>query len=231
MEKQEVYEILNEAYFSNDCHEAAILDELVPVIKGQRLFVDVGASLGQFTLHANKCMEDGQIIAIEADPIRFEELERNCEKWQGERSNKIQALHGACSDSSEPKTFNTSDSNVSGGLECRQSDDVEWRKVTVPGLTLDDVVPDLRPALIKIDVEGAEFEVLDGAKKLVGDKQVSFFIEHHSWARHDTKYLRELMSDAGYEHRRIDGRFLFTPIDRSIGTRVRQKIKSILKSS
>ena len=43
-------------------------------------------------------MTNGKIYAIEADPIRFKELERNCKKWERMSSNKIIPIHAAVSD-------------------------------------------------------------------------------------------------------------------------------------
>ena len=53
----------------------------------------------------------------------------------------------------------------------------------VPLTTLDRVAAErgLRPDLIKIDVEGAEMDVLRGAERLLGDARPTVIVE--SWAR------------------------------------------------
>ena len=76
MDKQEVYATLNQAYFSADCHERELLGNLPRLLADARLFVDIGASLGQYTLAASRGMRGGRIIAVEADPLRHEELAR-----------------------------------------------------------------------------------------------------------------------------------------------------------
>ena len=116
MNKGEIFEILNEAYFSDEPDEKEVLDNLPEVLRSVRTFVDIGASLGQYTYHANKYIQAGHIIAIEPDPIRFPELEKNCHNWQSLSTNKIDALQAAISDEDGKIMFYTTHSNVSGGL-------------------------------------------------------------------------------------------------------------------
>jgi len=80
MDKDRIYEILKKAYFSEEKDEKEIIENLPVVLRGVKIFVDVGASLGQYTFFANKYIREGQIFAIEPDPIRFEELKNNCHK-------------------------------------------------------------------------------------------------------------------------------------------------------
>src|SRR3546814_11404070 len=75
LDKQDVYAILNRAYFSEDCHEKTLLEQLPRFLEKSRLVVDVGASLGQYTKCASEAMKSGRIVAIEADPIRHERSE------------------------------------------------------------------------------------------------------------------------------------------------------------
>lgn len=53
---------------------------------------------------------------------------------------------------------------------------------TVPTLTLDSLVErlNLEPDLVKVDVEGAEYEVLKGGTNLASEGRTVFFIEIHS---------------------------------------------------
>ncbi len=56
MEKQQVYDILSEAYFSEDRHERVVTDNLPSILKGVTTFVDAGASLGQYTYLYAACV-------------------------------------------------------------------------------------------------------------------------------------------------------------------------------
>jgi hypothetical protein len=53
------------------------------MLRSDESFVDIGASLGQSPRFASQVMKPGsQIVSVEADLFRFEELKRNCAAWQ-----------------------------------------------------------------------------------------------------------------------------------------------------
>ena len=86
---------LNKCYFSDDMHEKVIIELLPILLKGKKHFVDIGASLGQYTYFANNCMENGLITCIEADKSRIDDLKCNCTDWEKQSSNKINSIYGA----------------------------------------------------------------------------------------------------------------------------------------
>lgn len=49
MKKPQIYDILEDGYFGENPHEAGELGELPALANGQTVFLDVGASLGQYT--------------------------------------------------------------------------------------------------------------------------------------------------------------------------------------
>lgn len=218
MKKEEIYKILNEAYFSENPHERRVLAQVEDLFVSARTFVDVGASLGQYTRFASQTMPPSStILAIEADPIRFEELARNCQTWSESSGLEISCRNLAISDIDGPITFYTTQSNVSGGLFIHpvQSPDVEWTELTVEGVTLDSLFPTTAPDLIKMDVEGAELRVLRGAQSLLSKKKTVFLTEVHSWADPQGQANRQevfsYMRDFGYHRAQIAGQVLFHP--------------------
>lgn len=218
MQKEEIYERLNRSYFGENCDEREVLEALIPTFAKTKVFVDVGGSLGQYTHFANKHMVGGEIYAVEADPVRFEELERNCRRWMSGSTNRLSAIHAAVSDSDGETTFFTTNSNVSGGLFIHpvKSAGVQWQEVKVPTITLDAHFKDTSPDFIKIDVEGSELRVLRGAKQLLARKRTPMFIEVHSWSdpagQRDQFEVFEFMKGMGYERKSIKGKLLFRPV-------------------
>jgi FkbM family methyltransferase len=183
MDKNELYRILNKAYFSDARHEREVLDHLPVLLEGVKVFVDIGASLGQYTFFASQHLQGAQIIAIEADPIRFEELRNNCQKWGVSSTNKLTTLHAAVCDNDGEITFYTTSSNVSGGLFAHdvRPQAVDWEGIVVDSFKLDTLFRDRSPDLVKLDVEGSELRVLRGATRILTEGKTKFLIELHSF--------------------------------------------------
>lgn len=214
MDKREIYEIINKAYFSDEPDEREVLENLPKCLRSVRTFVDIGASLGQYTYYANKYIQAGHIIAIEPDPIRFPELERNCHNWQPLSNNKIDALHAAISDKDGEITFYTTSSTVSGGLfkhdisglpeEYRNA--VRWEEVSVDCFRLDTLFKTMfkgsDPDFVKIDVEGSELRVLRGCTEILRQRHAIFLVELHNWrdpeGQRSSEEVLEFMKSFGY---------------------------------
>lgn len=162
MDESKILEIMNKGYFGADPDEKEVLEHLPLILASVKVFVDIGASLGQYALHVNKHIRGGEIFAIEADPFRFAALKDNCREWVSLSDNKLHPIHAALSDSNGEAHFYTTNSPVSGGLfihdvshvseERRKA--IKWEEIIVKSLKLDTLVGDVGVDLIKIDVEG-----------------------------------------------------------------------------
>lgn len=192
MKKEQIIQGLNKAYFSEEMHEKSVIEHLPELLASAKLFVDIGASLGQYTYFANKVMLGGEIIAIEADPIRFEQLKHNCREWESESGgrNRLTPVQAAASNQSGTITFYTTHSNVSGGLfphkfrgEGRHASGelIQYDEITVNSITLDTFLGGRIPEVVKMDVEGGELRVLQGATRLLTVGTTKFLIEVHGW--------------------------------------------------
>jgi FkbM family methyltransferase len=189
MDKETIYESLNAAYFSENMHDKEVIGHLPGLLGGVSLFVDVGASLGQYTCFANQHMRNGQLVAIEPDPLRFQRLASNCRQWAAASRNEVRALNCAVSDQDGSTVFYQTDTTISGGLFRHQlpstpigkaeADQPTWREIVVQCRQLDTLFPDRTPDLVKIDVEGAELRVQRGAKRILSEGKAVFLVELH----------------------------------------------------
>ena len=137
--------------------------------------LDVGANLGLYTLLLAKLVgPTGRVVAFEPDPDLFALLLRNIAL---NKCSNIEA-HNQALGSREDRLMlrrlilNSGDNTLGsgGGRQFRQN-------VEVKVVALDEFLPDLRPDLVKIDVQGWEFEVLLGMEKMLSanhQTQVSF---------------------------------------------------------
>ena len=231
MEREEIYRILNQAYFGDGCDEADLFEQIAPMVAASRTFVDIGASLGQYTQLAARVMKPGSdILAIEADPIRCEELKRNCRAWQDETGVEIESRFAAVCDREGSIEFQSTNSNISGGLFQHpvKSGNPTWTTVEVPATTLDALFPDAPPDFVKIDVEGVELRIFRGAKAILRARKTIFFVEVHSWSdpegQNDPAEVHAWMKAHGYHAASIRGKQIYHP-DRSKAMRLRTKAK------
>lgn len=235
MEREKVIEILESAYFGPSPDEEEVLSQLPRLLQGVRHFVDIGASLGQFTERANRILDGGRIDALEADPIRVERLRENCAKWSGK--NEIRVHHAAVTDRVGVISFQTTQSNVSGGLfahDVAHLDEanrrnVQWASVEVPATTLDTLYPD-PPDFIKMDIEGAEHLALAGARHILEQRRTRWLIELHDFeGGAKPRDILTLMAERGYHAEEIaEGRVLFRPL--TLGERASRRLRSIARS-
>ncbi|MEZ5855400.1 MAG: FkbM family methyltransferase [Hyphomicrobiaceae bacterium] len=137
-------------------HEFSDMAFLLHLLRPGDLFVDVGANVGSYTVLASAVCK-ARSIAIEPDPNTVRALAKNIEiNALSERVTVIEAAVGAQSGSVAFTTGRDTMNHVAG------SGDHATRQVLVR--TLDDILCDEAPVLIKMDVEGYEPEVISGAR-------------------------------------------------------------------
>lgn len=172
---------LYKTYFGEFQHEREEIENLPNLLIDCDIFVDVGASLGMFTYYANKILQNASIIAIEADPDRYKELNKNCAKWEKEGSNTITAINTILGEYKGLTTFYKTGTNISGGLFPVGERSDAYMPIKVPQTILDEYYEARKQILVKIDVEGAEYRVMQGATKHIDSKNTNFLIEMHWW--------------------------------------------------
>ena len=138
------------------------------------VFIDVGANIGAFTFMA------ATIVGPAGQVHAFEPLPHLCAQMQkSKESNEALNVHihnQGCAADSGVITLRTNPKNIGGssainGTEADTAVDVDVVK-------LDDAVAEInRIDVIKIDVEGHEYEVLKGAQELIQKHQPVIVLE------------------------------------------------------
>jgi FkbM family methyltransferase len=130
---------------------------------------------------ASKLVGDqGKVYAFEASPSNFKRLETNI------RLNKVhncRIVHAAVSNHDGSMQFSASAHDMGNTYVPSSPYFVNQPTVQVPTLSLDDYVRKERLALpdfVKIDVEGAEADVLRGAEALLSSKRPVLYLETHN---------------------------------------------------
>jgi FkbM family methyltransferase len=124
---------------------------------------DVGANEGQFAFMARYCWPNAQIDCFEPDPDAYKSLKTNHEK-----DNLIQVFNCALGVASGELTLNLGETSAQNSFLVEYGKSTKG-KIVVPVKTLDDLYSevDLFNTLLKIDVQGYEIQVLEGASKIL----------------------------------------------------------------
>jgi FkbM family methyltransferase len=138
--------------------EIGLEDEYAPADEiPAETIVDLGASVGLASLRLAASHPQARVIAVEADPTLVPRLDANL------AGLSATVVHAAVAASSGERQFFRSDIDSWGN----SLDHTSWTQnpVTVRALSLADLLDSLRidrVDLLKLDVEGAEWEMLDG---------------------------------------------------------------------
>ena len=169
-------------------HEDDILEHHFAPKEGD-IVIDIGAHIGPYTIIASKRVgPNGKVIAIEADPDNFDLLSRNIQL--NKLSNVTALNYAACSKEKKIKLYlpsgvgrsshtkyNTIMPNRAHGKEKF----VEVKANTLDYLLQSNIIKQEEVNWIKIDVEGAEYEVLKGAKDILSKcSDIRLLIEIHN---------------------------------------------------
>jgi FkbM family methyltransferase len=159
---------------------------------------DIGANVGFYTLLASVLVgPTGKVHAFEPVPRNFELLQKHA------RINGVEnvvANRVAVASDSGLRAFSVADDYAMGHLT-DQGD--SW----VQTVTLDGYLRDVKspaPAVVKIDVEGAEAEVLRGGYQLLLNHHPVVFLATHGQVAH--RECCRLPESAGYSVNSLDGR-------------------------
>jgi FkbM family methyltransferase len=138
-------------------HEFEDMAFLIHLLRPDDLFIDIGANIGSYTMLAS-AEAGARTIAIEPIPQTFEHLIQNIKL--NNITDKATALNIGLGQQEGMLKF-TKDKDT--GNHVATNIDTETTDVVVD--TLDNILKDKLPLLLKIDVEGFETEVLKGAVK------------------------------------------------------------------
>lgn len=192
--------------------ESAIHQVLEKYLKFGDVFVDIGANFGLHTLYAAKLVgEEGQVFAFEPVPSNLKLLYRNITLSKVDK--QVRVIPNAVSNGSEAfLEFYVPPDEVAVTASLRPTQhDSDTQVVQVANVRLDDYWQDINLPIrmIKIDVEGAELDVLHGAEKLLSQWQPILVIEVHGFALPSfgatVTELRSFLKQFGYQEMRLEG--------------------------
>ena len=183
-------------------HEAEVEQWITSELKDGMIFFDIGANIGYYTLLGSRCVgSSGRVVALEPNPIVAGILRRNTHI---NSMKNVEIIQGAASRAcGNVKLGRVGFSSYASGLYCENP--VDW--IEVRGYSLDALASELKvPAvdLVKLDVEGAEVETIEGMTKILDVDRPKVLMELHSHlGAADLHPAVQKLKNAGYTIRSI----------------------------
>ena len=183
-------------------YEEKLVKILQEHIKAGSVFYDLGAHWGYFSILASAIVKDnGKVYSFEPIPYNFARLQKNiginC-------TVNIEAFNLAISDKEGVSLFsNTEDSFANTYVDSESRND----GIQVTTIDLNSFISknEARPPdFMKIDVEGAEMDVLNGGKVSIEKyRPVIHLSTHDKHVKGIDNKCRSWMADIGYEMNKI----------------------------
>ncbi len=164
--KVDIAKQMGNAIYWRGAHDWAPIFVLEKFLKAGDTFIDVGANQGEYSLWAaRKVGEQGVVVAFEPMPQLFGQLKENIRINKAFQKSITPIQLGLSDKKGEVILYASEDSNEgTNTIYTRDEFSIELGKIQLD--TLDQQLKELdiqQVNFLKIDVEGAEFQVLKGA--------------------------------------------------------------------
>lgn len=189
-------------------YELDLTLKIVALAQQGGLLVDVGANYGYFSCLWAASNPQNQVLAFEASPRNISPLRENIVNNHFESQVEIRDIALGKEIGNLPFSFMSDKQTGWGGLSLK----IETNTINVPVVTLDRFLAETSYQTIdvlKIDTEGADTWVLEGASQLIKDKRIKhIFFEENMVRMSSLNILSEtaqnLLISSGYQLKQID---------------------------
>lgn len=147
-------------------------------------FLDCGANLGYWSVFASQLLPSGRVLALEASPPQYERLLQNAKLNAG----SFEAILGAIwSRDNDELVIVTHDQRHAGASVVNRREKVGqdgYHEYKLQSITIETIcnrhIPNKNASVvIKLDVEDAEIQALEGARGVISSRDVLILYEDH----------------------------------------------------
>lgn len=178
-------------------HEKREIDLLCSLVRPGDQVMDVGANIGIYSLYLSRAVgRTGRVIAVEPDPDNLALLKENLEINGCANVTVLPCALGE--QSGEARLFQNDDNR--GNLSFADLGET-GESVCIAVRRSEDALEELglRPTVAKIDVEGAEPQVISGLADRKPDTMLFEFVPEHLRAQgHDPRAFLDSLVEDGY---------------------------------
>jgi FkbM family methyltransferase len=179
---------------------------LVRYLEPGGVFYDIGANIGFYAIVAAKVVgKSGKVVAFEPFAEAVEAIRRNA------RLNKMENIiteECAVAESSGWMNLEISSHSETNRLTAAGNGTSDGNVKKVRTVSLDDYVfveNGPPPTVVMVDVEGAEFEVLRGMRRVLKEHRPIVLCENHWLVDQMNEYCAKELPELGYSVERMDG--------------------------
>lgn len=176
--------------FRDGIYEKEIVDDLRKHLSIEKTLIDIGSNIGQHSLLLSPYAKN--VYSFEPIPAVHDQFKKSIELNQFKNISLFNLAIGSKEDSIN---FNYVPTHA-GTSSIVQRDDENTERITVKINTLQNVLPDVKMDVMKIDVEGYEAVVILGNKeKILKDQPIIFVEVSPEWIdREGTHSAKELLT-------------------------------------
>jgi FkbM family methyltransferase len=175
-------------YWHGD-HEPTVQNAILAAVRPGDVVYDIGAHVGTIALGTARLVgTQGRVVAFDGDPENIDRLKGNSARNGLEDRLTVLNLAVWSRTANDGISFRRGTTAKShGGVDADGQHPIlaQGETINVPAITLDDFIATIGPPphLLKIDVEGGEYEVLSGGKDLFATRRPLVIAEvHHQFA-------------------------------------------------
>lgn len=164
-------ETIGRAIWHSGVHDLDVCEALWRLTEPGDIAVDVGANIGQMTsLLALRAGPKGKVFAFEPHPLLFKRLERSAAKWSSRQAMAQLTIAEVAIGAREGYGFlmTGADFHANEGTAKLVSESTSPDACRTKVTTLDNYLANISSVgVLKIDVEGAEWDVFRGAHSMI----------------------------------------------------------------
>lgn len=178
-------------------HEYRRADDVIISATTSEYIVDAGAHFGFFALYARALNPHVKIICLEPNEKNFSILESNISK---NKVTKITSLNCGLASISGERKFTISDdshdSKMIGEDDEFEGEFYSKQVISLPDLMIDNKIKKI--ALLKMDIEGAEFEIIKNADGNDFDSVAHMIMEYHNYSKDSHRIIERSLRQKGF---------------------------------
>lgn len=153
--------------FENLMDEEPVINDLLSRLHSDDVFFDIGANVGVYTCFVSAVLSGDRVVAFEPHPANVSGLESNLEL------NGLSARIQQCALSTQNGEVELAVGDSESGVGTHSAKaDPNGETITVPSRRGDTLVQENKvrqPSVVKIDVEGAEYDVIQGLRETLSN--------------------------------------------------------------